>query len=1054
MATLTAPEDSEAQDVQSPDYVPDPEKDLAAAGKYDDPRSEYDPQKTPMGDSSVPGGATFDSPSQSNGSSEPSGGLYNPKEKTGAFKSALKANGLNRKRLLLGGGGIAGALTILVLIFLMLIPLKIEHIVTNLQNRFFSSSNNAVQNETQQMLSNYVKSYVLPALKKCSGSTIDKNCNVHLSSSTNPVSALYKGWADAKLEYKLANDYKIEFIYDKGKNRYYMRAPAFSKDQDISTLVDKKNTRTFNGNLFTQVSRGEARQLVNHALENETKWKQVMYRFKVGRLMEQKYGIRRCLIFCGTTDTIQEFKDKKVNVAKLFIAQRIINTRAQGLGVVWACILAPDCHPEDTSTTPSDGSNGELAGAPENAQTDTALRKKFTELAATYGISSATDIDKMIQNYKNYSDGGYRKVIIAYILKTAGLSDLTDKVTSFSDPTFISWITRAASIINFLKDIGPKIKKLGYIVNTAASAQTFNLFLTYADEIHTGHVSADQVGQMTQSLSPGNFGASTDPEVGGTAGAENTPLYNQLISGGTTTSTTGSLVGNILPAKALAASNSISNSPGANSYLCNNGKPVPSNQSVCSEEKPGVGNSTLNSISNSFKVPPLSFIGEAADLWTSINSAVNPISYLQSLFASALMNLPGFSTLFNSVGSFVSSVVGPFTNNVINQVIPDPFSTNMSGGRTFDMIAQGADVSGNDYAHTGLGGRVVTSQTATAMYNQQQKDDFSNFQHQSFFARMFSTDSQYSLVSRVAMDIPIGFQSSAENAFASLLGNPLSAITNVFGSALTLKTSAAAATPTTDAFDITQYGYTQADLDAIGDPGAYWDAHCVDDPSQGYQQGNTWNVDASQAKNIDQNGMPSNSAPNPCLLIKSTVGSAGGAFDSSLLTQDDLADITGSAGSTGGGTTNGSCSGGGKYSAIVGAGSSFAGVDQGIDFVPSRSSGFDICAPASGTITQADQTGHVYARTSGQAEVILHLDQAPNAPNSSQYIYFAEIIQIDSSIKVGVHVNKGDLIGHNNASPGIELGWAPNASYGFMCPYTGSAQTACGKSFDTWVQAQ
>jgi hypothetical protein len=162
--------------------------------------------------------------------------------------------------------------------------------------------------------------------------------------------------------------------------------------------------------------------------------------------------------------------------------------------------------------------------------------------------------------------------------------------------------------------------------------------------------------------------------------------------------------------------------------------------------------------------------------------------------------------------------------------------------------------------------------------------------------------------------------------------------------------------------------------------------------------------------------------------------------------------ISTSAGGCGGGVsiTSASCGGSGKYSAIVSSGSSFAGVDQGIDFVPSGSGGFNICAPAPGTITLADQTGHHFDRTSGQAEIIEKLDQTPNAPSSSQYIYYAEIIQINSSINVGTHVNAGDTIGTSSQSPGIEVGWGQSPTEGFMCPI--GYPTACGTSFDSWVQ--
>lgn len=167
--------------------------------------------------------------------------------------------------------------------------------------------------------------------------------------------------------------------------------------------------------------------------------------------------------------------------------------------------------------------------------------------------------------------------------------------------------------------------------------------------------------------------------------------------------------------------------------------------------------------------------------------------------------------------------------------------------------------------------------------------------------------------------------------------------------------------------------------------------------------------------------------------------------------------LYGSSSQNGSSSPSSSCGGGvgcdgssGQYAALVSSGANFARIDQGIDFVPANSSGYDICAPASGTITQADQTGHHFDGTPGQAEIIEKLDQSPGVPNSSQYIYYAEIIQIASTIQVGTHVNAGEVIGHNAQSPGIEVGWAdPSGNGNFLCGL--GLSTPCGTSFNSWI---
>ncbi len=162
----------------------------------------------------------------------------------------------------------------------------------------------------------------------------------------------------------------------------------------------------------------------------------------------------------------------------------------------------------------------------------------------------------------------------------------------------------------------------------------------------------------------------------------------------------------------------------------------------------------------------------------------------------------------------------------------------------------------------------------------------------------------------------------------------------------------------------------------------------------------------------------------------------------------------------GGGTTATNCDGNtsGAYRALVGPGAVPSRTDQGKDFEPANpGTPYAICAPASGTITLADQTGHAFRNTPGTAEIIMHLDYPPPGANGTtitQYIYFAELITLSANARVGNHVSKGTVLGHNSYTPGIEVGWAPNGQYGFSCSDSSGAATTCGNTFVSWVLGQ
>ncbi|HSX36567.1 MAG TPA: M23 family metallopeptidase [Patescibacteria group bacterium] len=950
---------------------------------------------------------------------------FNPGEKgnTGTLGRVLAAARGNKKKAL-AGGGIAGAIIgFIAIIFFMLIPLKIEHIVQNLQNRFFATSENAVQGETQKMFTLYIERHVLPGYQGKCGTTIDSRCSAVGLNGTNPVSNLYKSWANAKLENKLATKYGIEFKYDKATGNWYLKAPGTNGNGDNigpnGEGLDKE---------FQKANRASMRSAWRDAMQNETKWKQMYYRFKVGRLLEEKYGIRRCLIFCGVTDPLKDNVKAQKQAAKLFLTDRVITPRNKTLGVALTCLFDDTCDP--TKSLSSNTSDPALAGSEQSA-TETEVSNNFKQLAAQFGIEDAEALQK---TYSTIADKGYLTFIVNQVLSKLTGQEI-DQTATDKIPV-VGWINLGDQVYEDVKDSGPKVKKLAYITNADAAVSEFSMYRTYADEIHTGHVSASEVGSLVDSLGPGNSGKATDAIVGGTAGAEGTPLYAKLIDNSTVKSS-------------------------SKDYKCNDGNPVPTNKFVCSEEILGQGNDSLNAIHHVLTLPVFQTLNLIADIWHStvgklfqglnfiIGGAINlAISSVQST-ADATCHVPIINWNPYCKGrDLVHQWEPAIIEAVISWVIPNPFSTNMGGGRTFDMLAAGTDVTGNDSAHTTLGGRQLTPQQTADIINQQQEQAQQDFVQQPLFARMFSTDSQYSLVSKVAMATPLNFQASAQTGLASFISNPFASIFHGFGSIFSTKASADLSAQA-DPFGVTQYGYTQADLDNIGDPEAYWNQYCSDNAFNAYQKDNSWN-DAS-ANTLDPNNeMPVNTTTNPCLLIKSTVGSAGGLFDSSLLTQDDLGDVSGSSSTSSSGTTNGLV-----WPFATKDSSQYNRIDQGWDI--QDKAGAPVYAIACGTLNTYNPDPGGF----GNDYPVEHLDSSIGGP--SDWVYYGHV-HIIPSLR-GQHVSAGQLIAYanttdpqngSNAPPGwLEIGFAqPNTDAPVDSATAESVVTQSGqKMHDTLISA-
>jgi len=833
-----------------------------------------------------------ESPGKSNDDRIGEGYNYGNSSSTGKSQSQFR---VTKKRALIAGGVLGGGAGGFALLTFLLLPLKIENLVQNVENRFFSSSNEAVGDETDNMLENFMKSQLGPAMKRgdCAKDgryILSKDCSINVTgSSTNPVVNLYKTWSQAKLEDTLADKYGIELRYDtSGSGTYYLKAPGISGEDKVGDGVSGIDSD------FDRVDRGTVRTAFKSAESDATSWGKVMIRYKYGGLMEEKYGIKRCIVYCGKRDALANSVSNKKYAAKLFLVERVITPRSAAVGSVVGCLINQSCDQKQSTTTCTESTCNEMAGAPQT-EADAGAEQAVGTVSAGFGSETASKLVGTISDIRDA--GGTQNYVVSKVLESVGLDDIADNAGGV-----VGWLNGAAGIISSLKHIGPDSKKLSYIVNSGAAVSLFMMYRTYADEIHTGHVDATEVGSFTNALGPGSQCASAlegscGTQVGGTASAEQTPLYNSVIGGNpSSSSATVSLLNDILPSTAYAASGSNSNA-----YKCDNGKPVPSGSLVCPEEKLGAGNPTAISISNFLN-------GGVVGLMTTAIAAFHNIV---SVFGSAFSGLVGalMSALGVGLPSFVSNTISPFFHSLINDVIPNPFANeDQSGGRTGDGIIAGGDVAGNDYAHTGLGGQMMTPAETASIVNQQQTAAQQQFAHESFFARMFSTDSQYSLISRLALDIPSSPQYSFETSFASFVSSPFSALTQSFGSIFSSKASAA--TPAQpDPFGITQYGYPNG---VPSDPQTYWKDHCSDDPAQAYQNnadynssggGQGWNGEA--ASTTDPNtGMPENTTVNACLLIEATVGSAGGTFNSGLLTSDDVADLNSSGSGAAGSSTN------------------------------------------------------------------------------------------------------------------------------------------------------
>lgn len=779
------------------------------------------------------------------------GGGYKPGKPSARERLRASFTPKTKKRLMIGGGIGGVAVVGFTAAFLALVPLKIVGITNDAQSHFFSTTDSAVSKQTDNLFSYYVKKHVLPSLKgkyECQSTLRNKDCIRPGVSGSSQVSKLYAGWSDARLENKLADKYGIEFEL-KGST-YNMKVPGESV-VDVSDLMKPGNNKT-----LTDLSTSQVRARVHAALESETFATKSLYRFKVGRLMEKKYGIKRCVVACDTKDTFADWKSNQKKAYKTYLSERVLAPLSEGKSLILECILNGGCDQPG-----SDGPNGE-----KRDQMQEKLSQKLATYQEKYGAQAVTKIieDSNLILERGFASYAAEKVV-SKVFADAGAGAAAGTITEEAVPV-IGWVDTGAKIINTTATAGPKLKKWSFITNSTAMVAFYQMYRTHADEIKSGHVDAGLVGSFSSALGSGT-------KKDGTGGAaEDSPLYASLFgksSGGKTTAMLSGVLGGTANA--------------APQEKCDDGSSIPAGQLICPEESLKTSN-ILTDVSSFFDKQPWASLKTVAGAEQAVSSKFS--TFLSEETSKVLQALPGYAAATEAIGNQTK----PFVDGISKKLLVSPFSDDMSGARNFDMIAGGADVEANEFASSGLGGQHLTNGQVAEIRNDQLNQAQQTFKQQPFFARMFDSSSQYSFVSRLAVAMPSNLNDSIKFSFGSFMSNPFGTIVKGFGSILSPNHAFAATTPADDPFSVPQAGYALNNPVFTTDPDTYTPEYCK-------QLTDTWN----RTTTVDADtGMDIHTTSNPCMLNDTAIAAAGAVFTDSVLAPGDVS----SAGS--GGTTTGS----------------------------------------------------------------------------------------------------------------------------------------------------
>lgn len=789
------------------------------------------------------------------------------------------------KKMLLGGGIGGGIVALIVSAFISFLPLKIVHIFANLQSHFFGTSESAVTNRTERMLSDYLRKKVAPGLSGDPSSpchrtgTISRNC-VNTSDSRTIAGRLYNTWRDAKLEHKLASRYGIELkrVNSSGVPHFELTVGGNNSGVDVDGWL---NSTSNNQTLWTAIGdRQDVRRSFRESLKHETWYRRVMYRYKVGRLLERKYGIKRCVFACKTRDNFAEWGDRKKSAAQLMLIRRVIIPHTDHLGLALECIFTNTCGVGDNDDMTPDGEDNQRRDLLEK-KIAKELEKKAIEFAADDVAKIARLADEIL---KLQNAGGFSNYLMQKLISKLG----SEFLTKYGVP-IIGWIDAVATVVNAVHDAGPKIKRWTFVIGATAMVSYYMLQASHASEIKSGNTQHDLAGSMVSA-----FGNTAGKPGHQNQSAENSPLYTAVM-GNRGQPPARSIISTFLPSALAAAPDNPDLAK--NPYNCDDGHTLDPQKLICPEESL-VSQNILVTASAILDQAPWNILVGFAQTWRAafgpIKSAINAV--MNNVFGWTVGAIEAAVSFVYSDYDNMKAAIGSRLNDLIMIIaqwfIPSPISENMSGARAFNMAAGGADAAGADFAHYGLGAKRVTDQVAAQIREENANEALLDFQSRPLFARMFDSDDSHSFVSQVAMSMPLGTTSYAQSSFASIISSPFTKLFNGFASLMPGQKRVKAA-PINDPFGIPQYAYDLNDPEvkaAMGmDPEApeLTDAACA-------QTNKDWaageGVFAGTLKIDDDTGMDYHTKLNPCLLNNAAAASGGGYFSTDVLSQADLGD--------------------------------------------------------------------------------------------------------------------------------------------------------------------
>lgn len=746
------------------------------------------------------------------------------------------------------GGGVVGGIIGIVMVFLP--ALKIPSAVSMIEDRFFANTNQIGETVTERLITQYIIKKLIPGMitNKCTSSKVDRMC-AHPGNANTYSGALYNAWRDGRIEKKLYDQFGFEVSQENG--RWYISSNSQSERISLGEFDGSEDQRIqFERSAILAMNRTQARLAVREVFNKETGATRRQMR-QAGRVLERKYGIPRNLFSARLADWEEQNVNDPVKVGRSIIHRNIIGYYSQSLALAMDCMMD-----RNLSCTAESIDNDGFKGT--KFQTD--LRAAALEYSSKFGSDSLDDVLADADSIKQNGLGGH----LANKLVEDIPSDATKATIKIGIKAIpiVGWVDLAV-VLGTAIDKAPEVYPLIiYGINSQQAVSTFALFGLARDEYEAGDTELSAYGALTQTLD-----ASNQTDNGGT-GAEDSPV--------------------------LRAANG---QQVTESVVCNDGNRVEG--ILCPEEKL-VPDSAEWLAGFDFFSSMFSGGGVSEGLRWVWNNTVGWVLDQPGNFVGWVMTqLPGYDQAIE----YAATIFKGITQYMVETFVPSMLSGQPSGARIMNTMEAGGAVLAQDLCES-MGCQAVEPEVNAASsfaYQQQQQDEFNN---KSLFARMFDTQENQSLVSKLALSTPTSTSGLASFATGIFSSNPFTTIANnLAGGTVAHADTASSLVQYYDALRVTTQGIPTNDpVFTTEDYEAYeTQLNCSnpDDPNRMKQWASTavrdWpemtlnpEIDEAKMREMLESGSFAGSAQykytttNGCLTMQSVASSNGCKYEESL----------------------------------------------------------------------------------------------------------------------------------------------------------------------------